>query len=478
MKSNLLDIVISSGLNFIIPELNNYQDIPNNVFGLFITLKRSKYDKLDEWPEDVHGCIGNWNTSFKNMENNDIMENITKLSNSATYSDSRNSHFDTIYQDAHAEYNLTFMLNPIVVIDNKGILETGTPFNNVDYGIIVEDSNGNKATYLPDVFPGKSWDYIKKRLLKKANSKANTKFYAYKTKKYSKKIIELFDKEYLTIYKKKFYTVITKYYGDFIPYILENVGDSVEVLVDKSQYVRNIASINDILNLDLDLNDTLKQKIVENLNYYIVKFNKNNRKMRQASSFLIIALKYLDIENSTISTICDYLYQSISDLEPKFELGEVLISLCIVCPRIDILLEQQEKMLKSLKGEYNIRDIFEYNWHAKYLYTLYKYFKQKVIKNTSFLKHVNLLLKRLVEMKNNDIDDKIQTNYLAVAFEAFSSLKPLVSGNILINVDNSLLDLFTKLSKRNNDGVFTWYNKKTARIDITGHVMNGIDCFL
>ena len=80
-------------------------------------------------------------------------------------------------------------------------------------------------------------------------------------------------------------------------------------------------------------------------------------------------------------------------------------------------------------------------------------------------------------MKNNKISDKIQTNYLAVAFEAFSSLKPLVNGNILVKVDNALLDLFNKLSKRNKDGVFTWYNKKTARIDITGHVMNGMECF-
>ena len=115
-------IISSSGLNFIIPELNNYQDIPNNAFGLFITLKRSKYDKLDNWPEDVHGCIGNWNTSFKTMTNLEIMENIIKLSNKATYNDNRNTHFSTIYQDSHAEYNLTFMYHYLFILINNIII--------------------------------------------------------------------------------------------------------------------------------------------------------------------------------------------------------------------------------------------------------------------------------------------------------------------------------------------------------------------
>ena len=49
-------------------------------------------------------------------------------------------------------------------------------FNNIEYGIIVEDSSGNRATYLPNVFPNKSWNYIKDSLMSKAGTKQKSKF--------------------------------------------------------------------------------------------------------------------------------------------------------------------------------------------------------------------------------------------------------------------------------------------------------------
>ena len=219
MRSNLLDIVISSGLNFLIPKLSNYEDIPSNCFGVFITVKRSKLQRLNKWPEEIHGCIGNWNKNFKHMTKKKLLENIINVSNSATHNDNRRNHFDSIYLDVYALYEITFMMKPVFEINNNGILNNGMEFNNIEYGIIVEDSSGNRATYLPNVFPNKSWNYIKDSLMSKAGTKQKSKFYAYKSVIYEKHIMDLFNKTYfknyinlfinfmidiIAIYKKRF----------------------------------------------------------------------------------------------------------------------------------------------------------------------------------------------------------------------------------------------------------------------------------
>ena len=77
--------------------------------------------------------------------------------------------------------------------------------------------------------------------------------------------------------------------------------------------------------------------------------------------------------------------------------------------------------------------------------------------------------------KNKFINDKSQTNYLAVTFEALTALRPLITKqNMFIEIQNNILDIFAKLTKRYKNGLFYWKEKNVARIDITGHVLNGI----
>lgn len=74
-------------------------------------------------------------------------------------------------------------------------------------------------------------------------------------------------------------------------------------------------------------------EIKQNLMMYKKVFLSDNTSMRQASGFLIMGLHKLKLESEFIETVCRYLYQSIHDLEPRFELGEVLIALATVCPK-------------------------------------------------------------------------------------------------------------------------------------------------
>ena len=78
MKSNILDIAISSGLNMVIPKLTNYKDIPSDCFGVFVTLKRSVTQTVTSWPHNIHGCIGYWNKDFKQMTKKQIVERIVE----------------------------------------------------------------------------------------------------------------------------------------------------------------------------------------------------------------------------------------------------------------------------------------------------------------------------------------------------------------------------------------------------------------
>lgn len=177
--------------------------IPTNAFGVFVTVRRSKYHKTKEYPEDIHGCHGYWDPNYKIMAKNQLLEKIQERANSATWQDSRKNYFPPIYTDSCAQYEIDFMMYPPLIIEQKtGIFKNGNKnvkFDNDKYGLIVESPSGHRATYLPHVFPGETWKYIINRLTKKAgiSDKSNYKFYAYNAIIYKKQIIRLLEKNYL-----------------------------------------------------------------------------------------------------------------------------------------------------------------------------------------------------------------------------------------------------------------------------------------
>tara|TARA_B100000214_G_scaffold260814_1_gene192570 strand:+ start:1081 stop:2505 length:1425 start_codon:yes stop_codon:yes gene_type:complete len=468
MISNLLDVVISNGLGLPVPQINNLKEIPRKSFGVFVTIKRSIQHK--DYPKDIHGCIGDWENDFKVMSKLKLLETMKNVSKNATDNDKRREYFKPLRLDSKSRYEITFMMKPIYSINTKGVLSNRKKFNNIDYGLIVEGENGQRATYLPNVFPNESWDMIKNSLIKKSGSTEGNKFYAYKTITYEKHIFEVFNKGFFREYIESFLLFIKGNYKDRIPYEKDTI-----IKYDESQNVRNIASIYDIIRISNNSYNGLKKKILNELRYYKNKMEKDYRTMRQASPFLILSFYELKVENIFIKKVCNYLYSQINDLEKKFELGEVLIALCRVCPKKGVLFNEQRKMYRLLKDEYTINDIFEYNWQAKYLHSLYKNKLTKNTKNTVFNHHVEELANRIIIILNNYNEGDIETNYLAVTFEALSGLRRLIlTKELKIKVEDNILSIFILLNKRYKNGLFYWNSMKSARIDITGHVMNGI----
>ena len=162
---NILRTAIASGLEFPISTNIDINLIPNNTFGVFVGIKRSTKHKLNVWPFDVHGCLGYWNPNYKQMDKSIVFEKIISLAHLSTWTDKRQKHFpETIYVDLGAKYKIYFMMESVMKIDSTNgiIISNSETFDNKNYGLIVEDLNNSKrATYLPNVFPNKSWDFIK-----------------------------------------------------------------------------------------------------------------------------------------------------------------------------------------------------------------------------------------------------------------------------------------------------------------------------
>ena len=461
---DILQIAICSGLNFSYnpsTEKKALRQCPTNAFGVFSTVKRSY--TIEEWPYDIHGCIGYWTDDYKKISKKILLDKIKDVSHKATHSDSRKNYFKIpLTKDSHSLYELNFMMRPLYDIDSiSGRLSNSEMFDNNIYGLIAVSQGGNRATYLPKVFPKTTWEEIKKSLKQKASIMDDVTFKAYRTIEVEKPIYQLFESKYISHLHTNFKQFIEKFYTTFVPYSYQT-----KVLIDKEQYVRNCATLYDILQFG-NPSLQIKKKIVRDIKYYLELYHANPLQMRQASSFLLLACHEL---NLPIKPISDYLYQSIDLLESRFELGEVLIALNEVHPAKTILLRKQNEMyhrLLLLKTP-NEDDIFEFNWQSKFLHSLYK--NKKIKKTTTITKHGELLKEHLLSIIAQ-FSETYETNYIAVGLESLCSLLPLVDDKQ--QLWDSIVYLYSILQKRYKNGLF-YFKNGVARLDITGHVLNGL----
>jgi len=420
--------------------------IPSQTFGFFITIHRSH--ALSEWPHDIHGCIGYWED--KRMSKAAIIGKIPGIANSSFFTDTRTQyHPIPLLEDPDTRIEISFMQLPLTPISGKRKI-----FDNEKYGLIVESDQG-RGTYLPKVFKTKNWGEISASLLQKAQVKTG-KFFQYETSVVEGKLRTIFEKEYLDWIAQEYLIFMEINYGDFVPYMVE-FG---QVMTDKTENVRNCATLCELL--DFPVSKNLGGKIRRDIKYYAAK--SKNRNMEQANAFLIMALAKIEGKVSqTLVDICDDLYKNLDSMEPQFQLGETLIGLYHLCPKIKELAYWQKWMEKRLEGLSNIMDnIFEYNWQAKYLFEIRKDIPAKG--------HAEELQRRLIGMK---ITTDMETNYLAVYFEAMMSLWGILGGEEIFRI---ILPVWILLLQHWKSGLF-YFKNGTSRIDITGHVISGLQVF-
>jgi len=523
----IADLAVCSGLNLEIFEEQKIQgksEIPIQSFGVFVTVKRSEKQRLKKWPEDIHGCIGYWEEHYKKLNKDILLEKVLSLAKQSTWEDSRKEHYDQISLDAYANYDVSFMMKPVIKIDPEtGRMVNGDLFTNETYGIIAVDDKGNKATYLPDVFPDKKWEEIKSDIISKARITGEYSFFAYRVKKFGEQIINVL-KQYFNYIIKDFLSFVYQKYGYNrevgIPY--EYIGTIVQY--DEKQYVRNIATIHDILMFMDLLPSKLINKCIKDLEYYRKIIETNFDSIRQASSFYILAQKLLEKrvfrtgggkarsiilrknnkrqKNNTLrknntriikipykrgrkrytrnrrrkgggssrpllDIICNNLYDNLDKLETRFELCEVLIALNECCLRKEQIRIEYKKIIKrlSIKNTLSLDDIFELNWQSKFLYSLYTH---ETFTRTELNDYINLLIVKVKDYLDKFTLEDLETNYLAVTIELLSCL-------IVFNTQfhDTIVHLYYLLNRRYKDGLF-YFKNKTARLDITGHILNAM----
>lgn len=288
--------------------------------------------------------------------------------------------------------------------------------------------------------------------------------------------------EYLTSSILNSVTVIKNLFQqlDYVPYIVQRDGT---VEKDESSYVRNIATLYDLLRFNLDNDNFLYQFILNNLKKlkpsveYSISHQEEIFIGYSALGFYLLCLRHLRDKEKVeyeelMNNIKIFLFKNLEKItDTKFELPECLIALCYCFPteeEKEILYKKLYKLLEESEQESNLREgIFQKNWIAKYMYTLYRTIG---LPNGFNRKWIRKLKKEMIDFyrKFNKLD--LETNEIAVCFEGLSSLLYLTPDDTVTFY--SVLELLKQLNKRKKHFLFYFLNE-TARIDITGHVLNG-----
>jgi len=144
-----------------------------NYFGFFISIKISKSKKLNEYPEDIYGCLGWWEKDYNIVEYEKFYNQIFDICKNIIKEDKRSKSFPfSLVQTSDTIIEFDLMKFPIIEIlnnnieNNKDIIQNGI-FNNDKYGLIIQSKN-KTATYLPGVFKKNYWKEITKSISNKA----------------------------------------------------------------------------------------------------------------------------------------------------------------------------------------------------------------------------------------------------------------------------------------------------------------------
>jgi AMMECR1 domain-containing protein len=502
-------------------------------FGVFVTLYRNENvvsimhdDNVDK--RQIHGCLGHWNPNYKSMSPLDLTEKMQQLVKDVRNKDDRRLQFSTdVDEDASAVIEISFMKLPLREIDD-GSPDVKTRFSNKTQGVLVDTGSGKRATYLPGVFPDSSWNYIAQSLRQKAGigRSSAARFYAYDTMVVSFQVYDVLFSEYsLMCLRTDVAFFYLKKYDDFVPYEYNSATHAVKI--NESEDVRNVACIGDVILFAQDYKAAFENKpIIANLEHYYQKWLKNQTAYRQASIFLIRAYNRMEVHRSRVNLMSSILYSALDSgsLEPRFEMGEAVSVLAQVpVPRVKslkramaVMRERADAMQRASTA--SLDNVFELNWQSQSVHQMLKlnyissrdgmktkerlHGKNKSVLNEvmtlqsdnvlresiRLVEHALLLFTSLMKTLQRNVIriDSLETNYLAVIYECLSNLDAVMvlleskhpdkyDDAAIVMVHNEIRDkrlhYFAAL-KRGEYGLYYFKDGKTARLDITGHVIS------
>jgi AMMECR1 domain-containing protein len=476
-------------------------------FGVFVTLRRHENvfnaDDLDA--TQIHGCLGHWTPNYQSMTPEELVAKVQQLARDVRFNDDRRLHFETdVDQDASAVIEISFMNQPLGEIDAVN----GSAFSNKTRGLIVDSGTGKRATYLPGVYPTANWSYVSQSLRQKAGlgRTAAARFYAYETTVAKFQAYNtLFSALSASQLRSDVAFFYLKHYGEFVPY--EYNAATNAATINEREAVRNVACIGDVIGFAHDYRAAFENKpVLPNLEHYYQKWLRAPDAYRQASIFLIRAYNRAQVHRSRVQLMSSQLYAALNrdELEPRFELGEAVSVLAQVSvPRMKalkramaIMRERADDMLQSESTP--LDNVFELNWQSQSVHQMLKLetrirtttatatttTQSKSRPGLDALEHAIVLFRVLMKTAQRTIMrlDSLETNYLAVIYECLSNLDAVMGlhdarseysypSAVRNEIRNQRLRYFAAL-RRGEYGLYYFKGGKTARLDITGHVIS------
>lgn len=488
LPDTIIDTIIDASLFDKKQAIQSSAPLQDNVFGVFVTVIRSrdhaKTDKIDK-TSLVHGCIGYWNDDYSVLSQDELFSHALRVGHAATYDDDRRNRFTkSIYVDPDSSFEITFMTLPLMKISKKGfIVDSGEKFDNMKYGIIVRDSKGRRATFLPEVFENATWDEISNELANKARvTSDDIDFYAYRGVVWSRSIMNHFIEPVLLF--------LNKYYREDIPYEIINGN----IVTRHEQYVRNIATIREVMQAMTNSNtsyETLDKSITRDIRHYVDKFmsllvsQEDSKKIRQAIPFLIMCVRDNESYVEQLEKMIKYLLSELPSIktdDPIFEYGEVITGLAyaintsnlsriVVSSVHDVMKEEISFIESQIKNiSQKSESIFQLNWLSQSIREMYE---------SRIDVHPDIpitLFKKLTSIIPYILNDKsIESNYLCVAFEACSALYNIIDDQTQTTCDKLIERLMRRISQRINKNGLVEFTDGSIRLDMTGHFLNGIN---
>lgn len=460
--------------------------VGKNFFGVFVTLTRNPDSK-------VHGCVGNWSSTFEKMSSETLVNWVKKLVLDARHRDQRRFQFSKdVNEDVSTNLTISLMLLPFYKVDTyTGMIEDTKKFRNEEYGLIFQSKNGQRATYLPDVFSNETWENVSTSLMNKAGitSREQGTYYAYNTLTIQVNVYDLLfslsGKYFLEREVASFYD---KYFDDFIPY--EFNSKTKKAIIDKTESVRNSGCLLNVIHLSEKFKGELSwvdKPVLQNLDYYFKQWYLYKEEFTQASIFLLQAYSCLfnqgvNVENR-ISMIEEGLYDALLTLEPQFALGEAvstlapLVNTSTPVKNVSKLLKACKLMRSRLNTNPRLDLVFELNWQSQSAHKMLNLVMSRFPKYVPFFQSFVLELSEMVlSIVEDTFPDTLETNYLVVIYECLCHLEAclILSGKkVPDKLKEHKLSFYTTLleTRRGYNGLFYFKDKPVARLDLIGHTL-------
>ena len=436
-----------------------------NIFGVFTTIKRLNETTL---LNDVHGCIGYWSSNFKTLDYNILYKELIDVSYKSVWIDTRKENFKTqIQKDSSAILEIDFMLNPIYSINiETGIIETlKKKFTNKKYGIIIQSNdNLQRATYLPEVFPNIKWTDLIVSIKQKANIVSNNfKLFAYKIyqiKSYYLNILTNNQFSYISLYNFSRLLIDNMKLKFTFPFPYTYINDNFRW--NKTEEVRNIAVLSDIFKYSIHfksfVNELELKQIKNKIDFILTNLKNYNSQGLSFLGYMYNNNNNNNTYNFNIKNKDQYCLKLLNDLktaEPEYARNEIIIGLNKAGCSNTVLVAYSNILHFDIENS-----IFKMNWIIQALISFNKIISPELI--ITFKTKVNSILQNIKD---------IETNYIAVAFEGLCYIHKAYPSKETISI---LFQLFFELeTRKNNNNILYNFIDSTARIDITGHVING-----